>query len=111
MTMNNLCVLLILIFLLFPVLSLDAAEIVNVSSSQTGQHVVVEYDLVSDAPVMVNVDIAVQGISCAQDQLSLEGDVRKFVQPGKMRKFIWNAKRDFPEWPNLEVTLKSKAAH
>ena len=103
-------VLLTFIFSLFPVLALDAAEIANVRSSRSDQCVVVQYDLVSDAPIMVNVEIAVKGVLYAQEQLSLEGDVGKFVQPGNMRKFTWNAKRDFPEWPNLEVIVKSKVA-
>lgn len=88
--------------------TLDAAEIVNLSSSQSSRHVVVEYDLVSEAPVMVNVEITVQGVSYPQEKLTLEGDVARHIKPGKRRRFIWDAKRDFPKWPNLEVTVQSK---
>ena len=103
-------VILSIISLLIPFFDLEAAEFVNVSLLKSDHNVLVEYDLVSDTPtpVTVNVDITVQGVLYAQEQLSLEGDVAKHVLPGKMRKFTWNAKRDFPKWPDLEVTVQSK---
>ena len=97
-----------LLSVLLPPLPLEAEEITNVSSSRTSQHVVVEYDLVSDSPVAINVDVTVQGVTYGQGQLSLEGDVGKRVQPGKLRKFIWNVKKDFPAWPDIEVAVRSK---
>lgn len=100
-----------LLSVLFQPLAPDAAEIANVTSSRSAQHFMVEYDLESNTPVMVNVDITVQGVTYAKEQLSLEGDVGKHVSPGAKKKFIWNAKRDFPEWPDLEVTVQSKAEH
>lgn len=92
----------------FTAFTLDAAEISNLRSSQSSNNVVVEYDLVSHAPVMVNVDIIVEGVLYPQEKLSLEGDVAKHIKPGKKRKFTWDAKRDFPRWPHLEVTVQSK---
>lgn len=88
-----------------------AAEIVNVTSARSAHHFMVEYDLESSAPVMVNVDITVEGVTYGKELLSLEGDVGRYVAPGTKKKFVWNAKRDFPKWPDLEVTVQSKAHH
>lgn len=96
---------------LFIPLTLHAAEIVNVTSSRSAHHFMVEYDLAGDTPVTVNVDITVQGVTYGKERLSLEGDVGKHVSPGTRKRFVWNAKRDFPKWPDLEVTVESKAHH
>lgn len=109
--MKTTVVILSILSVLFPPLILDAAEIVNVRSLHSDHHIIVEYDLMSDSPVAVNVDIIVQGVTYTQEQLSLEGDVGKHVLPGKLRKFVWNVKKDFPKWPNIEVTVKSTGEH
>jgi len=107
--MKNTLAILSLLSALVPALSASAAEIINVSPFRTDQNIVVEYDLVSDVPVMVNVNISVLGVTYNQNQLSLEGDVGKLVQPGKTRRFTWDAKQDFPTWQGLEFTLHSSA--
>lgn len=103
--------LLIILSLAFPALTLHAAEIVNVNPTRSNNHIMVEYDLMSDTPVMVNVTVTVQGVTYTQEQLTLEGDVRKHVHPGRLRKFMWNVKKDFPAWPDIEVTVQSTAHH
>lgn len=94
--------------LLLPALSANAAEIINVIQFQADRNIVVEYDLVSDVPVMVNVNISVLGVTYTQNQLSLEGDVGKLVLPGKTRRFTWDAQRDFPAWRGGDFTLYSQ---
>lgn len=106
--MKSTLVIMALLSILLPLHPIDAAEITNVTSSQSGHHVVVAYDLEGDSPVAVNVDVTVDGITYRQGQLSLEGDVRKHVQPGKQRKFIWNVKRDFPDWPDIEFSVRCR---
>lgn len=86
-----------------------AAEIVNISTSSSPHDLLVEYDLVGDKPSMINVNITVEGIRYNRDQLSLAGDIGRAVPPGNRKKFIWNAKRDFPKWPDLDVTVESSA--
>lgn len=109
--MKTTLVIVSLLSVLFLPITPEAAEIVNVTSARSAHHFMVEYDLESSAPVMINVDITVEGVTYSKELLSLEGDVGKYVAPGTKKKFIWNAKRDFPKWPNLEVTVQSKAHH
>lgn len=106
-TLVTVCLLSLLIALPAP----DAAEIVNVTSSRSSHNFMVEYDLECNAPVMVNVDITVQGVTYGKESLSLEGDVGKYVAPGRKKRFVWNAKRDFPRWPDIEVTVQSNSHH
>lgn len=65
--------------------------------------------LESAAPAMVNMKAVVDGIAYRQDTLSLHGDVRQNVKPGKKRTFTWDIRKDFPKWPDIEVTVESVA--
>ncbi len=95
-----------LLLALFIGLPLHAAEIINAVIHKNDSQVVVEYDLVSELPVMVSTVIDVNGLSYTQEKLTLDGDVAKYVHPGKNKKFTWNIKKDFPQWPNLQVIFK-----
>ncbi|MGA1863410.1 formylglycine-generating enzyme family protein [Deferribacter thermophilus] len=95
--------------LFFIVIGLNAAEVKNLKAYQQGGRAVFEYDLEGDSAegVDITIEVNINGKTYTQDDLSLEGDIKK-VKPGKNKKVYWNVLKDFPKGlvaDNILLTL------
>lgn len=100
--------LLIVLMIVLSASLLAAAEITNFRTYHSGNRIVVEYDLSSDVPVMVDFAVTVQGRIYTHEHLSLEGDVGGQLIHGKGRKFYWDVYKDFPDGLNIEWKMLTR---
>jgi len=85
-----------LVFAVFFVSIVDAAEVKNAISRQVGNRMVFSYDLVGkEKEAEVTLTITIKGRKYPSKDLHLEGDYGK-VRPGKGKKIYWNVRWDFP---------------
>lgn len=86
----------------------EAAEITGFRTYHSGNRIVVEYDLSSDVPVMVDFAVTVQGRIYTHEHLSLEGEVGGQMIHGKGRKFYWDVQKDFPAGLDIEWKMVTR---
>jgi len=85
-----------LVFVVFFVSIVDAAEVKNAISRQVGNRMVFSYDLVgTEKEAEVTLTITIKGRKYTSKDLHLEGDYGK-VRPGNGKKIYWNVRWDFP---------------